>query len=37
MELNLSESKAEDGVGGWADGELLDSSFGRHGTRTILL
>ena len=30
MELNFSESKAKEGVGGWADGQLLDSSFGRH-------
>ena len=30
MELKLSESKAKDGVEGWADGQLLDSSFGRH-------
>lgn len=30
VELNLSESKAKDGIGGWADGQLLDSSFGRH-------
>ena len=37
MELNLSESKAKDGVGGRADGQLLDSSFGRHMGHTILL
>jgi hypothetical protein len=34
--VKLSESKAKDGVGGWADGQLLDSSFGPHIGHTIL-